>query len=81
MKLKIKCTNVYAGEEIVNVQDVDVPAPDSDFTNDELEDWGMEELMQFTGTGRTSGHAGYFVEVLECAERPELVGFEVSAEG
>lgn len=39
--------------------------------------------MQFTGTGRTGPRdsAGYFVEVLECAERPDLVGFEVESFG
>jgi hypothetical protein len=107
VKLKIECTSVYADEEVVNVQDVDVPAPEEDeegrcehghflsggtgtcpmprdqhtVSEDDLEDWGMEHLMQFTGTGRTTGEAGYFVEVLESPERPSLVGFKVEAFG
>jgi hypothetical protein len=107
MKLKIECTSVYSDDEVTNVQDVEVPAPEEDeegrcehgyflsggtgvcpmpraehkVSDDDLEEWGMEYLMQYTGTGRTSGHAGYFVKVLESPERPALVGFELESYG
>lgn len=88
MKIKIKCTNVYDDETIENIQEVDVPSPFGYFTSDDqvaedLDEWAQEELFQFTGTGRTKprDYAGYFVEVLECEERPELIGLEVESYG
>jgi len=87
MKIKIKATTVYDGESPYEVtQTVDEPSPAglvAGFPNEDLdhEEWAMEYLMQYTGTGRTSGNAGYFVEVLECDDRPDLVGLAVESFG
>lgn len=79
MKVKIKATTVYAGdpEEYVTIQTVDVPSPGEG----DPEDWANDYLLEFTGTGRTSGTGGYFVEVLECGLRPDLVGTKAEAYG
>jgi hypothetical protein len=86
MKIKIEATTVYEGEDpYVVIQTVDEPSPAglvAGFPGDlDHEEWAMEYLMQYTGTGRTEGDAGYFVKVLECDDRPDLVGLEVEAFG
>lgn len=75
MILNVQITNVYGDEEITSTEHIDVPtAPLSD--SDDLEDWADEHLLPLTGTGRTEGEAGYFVEVLSAPDQPELVGRE-----
>jgi len=72
MLLSIKIDNVYADETISKTLiDVEVPNPPTE--PDAHEDWADEHLMPLTGTGRTHGEAGYFVEIT-AAEHPALVG-------
>lgn len=83
MKLKVHITNIYADDLIELDQDIDVPAPAHIDDEEEMEDWSLDHLMPLTGTGRTDANdpAGYFVEVLECAEEPALVGFKWESYG
>ena len=78
MKVTIKSTSVYEDDKVTYIQEVDVPEP---APKADLDDWGTDYLLEFTGTGRPSGYAGYFVEVLECVSRPDLVGLEVESFG
>lgn len=85
MKIKIKATSIYDDDKYETTLTVDEPSPAGlvpGFAGDlDHEEWAMEYLMQYTGTGRTSGNAGYFVEVLECDDRPDLVGLKAEAFG
>jgi hypothetical protein len=74
MQITIKIDNVYEdGDEVTNVDTVDVVHPEPDV---DLDDWAYDELFPLTGTGREEGDAGYFVQITECADRPDLVGRE-----
>lgn len=73
MKLTARIDNVYSDDTITNVMRVDVPAPEVLDRGDVESEWAEDHLFPLTGTGR-SGDAGYFVEIIECPEVPELVG-------
>lgn len=67
MQLTVKYTDVYDGAEYPRTETFDVPAPVGD-----IEDWAYDHLYSRSGDGRGHGEAGYFAEVIACAERPEL---------
>lgn len=74
MKLTVKIDNVYPDGTVTRVMMVDVPAPEVVDRGDHESEWAEDHLLPLTGTGRTEGDAGYFVEITECREVPELVG-------
>ena len=82
MKLHVVIDNVYDDGTITNEYDLDVEEPDllvdklDDVTEqlDDEEDWAYRELFPWTGSGRESGEAGYFLEITSCDDRPDLVG-------
>ena len=55
--------NFYSGETVQTfVLSAVVEAPES-FVEDELQDWAVDELFEFTGTGRPDGDSSYDVTV------------------
>ncbi|UAK38409.1 hypothetical protein K8O93_00990 [Gordonia bronchialis] len=77
MKLTVKFTDVYDGEEHERVETIDVNEP-SDLTfGDALDDWAYDEIFPHTGDGNAvDKDAGYFAEIIACDEAPGLVGQE-----
>jgi hypothetical protein len=75
MKMTLKIDNIYEdGEQVTNtLYDVEVPKPTGG--SEALSEWAYDHLFPLTGTGRTEGDAGYFVEII-AAEDPALVGSE-----
>jgi hypothetical protein len=80
MNLSIKIDNVYEdGEEVTNtLYDLNVEEPPAgrtaaDVDSEEWADWAYDNLFPHTGTGKTQGDAGYFVEVIACDD-PTMVG-------
>lgn len=71
-KVKIKVDNVYDNGTITETKEVEIPLP-PDQLGDDYDEWAYDNLFCHTGTGRTHGEAGYFVEVLE-SELASLVG-------
>lgn len=67
--LTLSITNVYDDDELAHFETKEVPAPNGE----DLDDWADEHLFPLTGTGHTTGAAGYFVKVVESSD-PELVG-------
>jgi hypothetical protein len=62
VSLEIK--NHYAdGTHITTVNGVTVEEPWDLDDEDELADWAMHELFEFTGTGRTEGDATYDITI------------------
>lgn len=77
MRMTVEFTSVYPDGEQVRTAVLDVENPG--VTEDELYDWAGDNLQPHTGDGKhTSGHAGYFAEIRDCADRPDLVGREFS---
>lgn len=76
MKVVALYTDVYEGVEYRRTETLDVPAP----AGGDVEEWLEEHLSPLCGLGRT-GYAGYFIEVLECPDRPDLVGAEYESMG
>lgn len=70
MHIEVTIDNVYDDGTVTTHEVADVPAPTGD-----IDAWAEEHLYYLTGTGRTSGDAGYFLKVIAC-EIPELVGRE-----
>lgn len=82
MQITVKFTNVYGGREHHNTQTFDVKEVSADTIadgGDSLEDWAYANIFPQTGDGNAEdADAGYFAEVLDCAEQPALVGREFS---
>lgn len=69
--IKVRVDNIYEdGEEITLEREAAIAAPPAD--ENERSDWEQEEIFALTGTGRTTGEAGYFVEVLESSD-PDVI--------
>lgn len=75
MHLKLKIENVYSDGTVTNEVEVDVPKTEFAEHEDDFEDWAYAWIYPHTGTGRTEGDAGYFVEVIEASD-PSWVGRE-----
>jgi len=73
MLLSIKIDNVYEDGETISKTLIDVEVPDPPTEPEPHEDWAYDHLFTLTGTGRTHGDAGYFVEII-AAGHPALVG-------
>lgn len=79
MNITIEIENVYVGGPTIRVTETfDCPPMVSAVagvwpSEDEAEQWAEEHLYPYTGTGRESGDAAYFVEVTAC-EEPGYVG-------
>lgn len=72
-------TNVYDGEEHINVCTIEVDTPPADVDADDLEEWAEDNLLPHTGDGHAVDQdAGYFVDIVACPDRPDLVGREFS---
>lgn len=80
MKMQVMVYNVYPEGTVEIQHDIDVPPPPADpderAKQDDDGDWAYDHLYPLTGTGRTTGNAGYFVEILKCDEDESLVGVE-----
>ncbi|XAO35581.1 hypothetical protein SEA_MORGANA_147 [Gordonia phage Morgana] len=77
MKITVKFTDVYGGREHVRTEEIDVESPTPGDLAGDLLDWADDELMEHTGDGNASTiDAGYFAEITECVDMPELVGRE-----
>lgn len=76
MKIELRIDNVYPDDTITNVRTIDVPEPEVEDMADNLEDWAYDHFFPETGTGREHGDAGYFVKVIACDDRPDLVDRE-----
>ena len=75
MWMTLEFTNVYDGAEHISRSTVEVDAPPAE--SDDLEDWAGEYLYPHAGDGNAvDKDAGYFADIVACAERPELVGRE-----
>ncbi|MEB3023029.1 MULTISPECIES: hypothetical protein [Mycolicibacter] len=75
MRMSVMFTSVYDGAEQVRTDALDVEPPG--VTEDEVAEWADEHLRPRTGEGNlTSRNPGYFAEIIECADRPDLVGRE-----
>lgn len=73
MLMTVKFTNVYDDEEHEHTQTIMVSAPPSD----DLTDWAETNILPHTGDGNAiAKNAGYFAEIVEFGDRPELVGRE-----
>jgi hypothetical protein len=77
MQLSIKIDNIYEdGDKVTETKDIDVPEPPNlDTESERHQDWAFDYLFPFTGTGRTHGDAGYFVEIL-ASDDAALIGNE-----
>jgi hypothetical protein len=66
--LTLTVENVYVelGETITTFCEVDVPPMPTD--PDDRFDWEQEHIFPHTGTGHTSGDAGYFVSVTQTSD-------------
>lgn len=69
----LKITNVYVGDGEIEVTLPDVELPDLYEGDEDHEAWAEDHLFPYTGTGRESGDASYFVEVLNPSD-PRLEG-------
>ena len=75
--MTVEFTSVYDGEEHISRATVEVEAPPVD--EDDLDEWAEENLRIHTGDGNAvDKDAGYFADIVTCAERPDLVGSEFS---
>ncbi|QXN74354.1 hypothetical protein SEA_CAFASSO_139 [Gordonia phage Cafasso] len=76
MKMTVTFTDVYGGREHVRTEEIDVERPDA-LEGEEFDEWADDELLEHTGDGNASNvDAGYFAEIVACADMPELVGKE-----
>ena len=74
MRMTVKFSDVYDGEEHVRTEDLDVKSPAA---GEDLEDWALNNIYPHTGDGNAvDKDAGYCTEITACGERPELVGEE-----
>jgi hypothetical protein len=72
--------NTYdSGTVMTREDDARVPMPDSLTDEETLNEWAMEHLMPFTGTGR-SGDALYEIEIVHSSESA-LIGMTFEAQG
>jgi hypothetical protein len=69
INLLLRIDNVYPDDTVTRETAVTVFSPEPD---EDLQDWADDQLLEYTGTGRTEGDAGYFVEILR-SEFPEIV--------
>jgi len=77
MELTARFTNTYDGEEHVHDEILTLPTPTSVDFDEDLQEWSEDHLFPRTGDGNAIDQdAGYFVEILACAECPTLVGRE-----
>lgn len=62
--VSLEIRNHYADGTLITtvVNDVTVEKP-WDLDDDELADWAMQELFEFTGTGRTEGDSAYDITI------------------
>lgn len=71
--VELEIDNVYPDETITTHWAGAIEAPWSDDEDsDDYQDWQNEIVFEKTGTGRTEGDAGYFVEVIQ-SSRPDLI--------
>lgn len=78
IELMLKIENVYPDGTIKNTKEIlvpDAPTLDLDADDELVQEWAFAWLYPHTGTGRTEGDAGYFVEIIG-ASRKDLVGRE-----
>lgn len=74
MKITVKVDNIYEdGTEVTVTEEADIEEPWGEPDTDDWEDWADEQLFPLTGTGKTEGDAGYFLEITAC-EDASLVG-------
>ncbi|PZU04558.1 MAG: hypothetical protein DI630_00085 [Gordonia sp. (in: high G+C Gram-positive bacteria)] len=74
MQITIEIEDTYAnGDEFVRTDTVTVEPPAG---GEDLQDWAADTLLEFTGQGGiyVDIDGTYDIKVLECADRPELVG-------
>lgn len=61
--------NIYPNEVIQTlVHNEPVPVPTS-LDRDELDEWAMEHLFPFTGTGREDGDSSYTIRITGSSEQ------------
>lgn len=60
---------LYGTIKTIVETEIDPPPPEDDET---YEDWLQDHIFEHTGTGRTDGDAGYFVEVLQSSDPDAL---------
>lgn len=76
MQITIKIQDNYAnGDEFTRIQEVTVDPLDGA----DPDDWASDTLFEFTGQGEQYANIESFheVKVLQCTDRPELVGMVV----
>lgn len=79
MKMTVLFTDVYDGHEYPRTETIDTPPPPAgaDVDSDEFADWAYDNIRTHTGrAGQAHHESGYFAEIKECDERPDLVGHE-----
>lgn len=74
MQITISIQDTYAnGDDFTRTETVDVDPPRD---GADIDDWATDTLFGFTGQG--GSYAGidgiHEIEVLDCADRPDLVG-------
>lgn len=70
--VSLSIANIYPDEIITTTADETVPAPEA-FDDETLEEWAADELLEFTGTGRTEGDSSYEITIVASTEA-QLVG-------
>lgn len=79
MWMTVEFTNVYDGEEHCSRATVEVDTPPNGGDEDALDEWAEENIRPHTGDGNaTCEDAGYFADIVACADRPDMVGREFS---
>jgi len=74
--VKYRIHNVYVGgPTIVTTPTATIPLPPDQADEYAYDEWRHTHVFEHTGTGRYSGDAGYFVEVVESSV-PELLGMK-----
>mgnify|MGYP006961064787 CR=1 FL=1 len=77
MKLTVLFTDVYDGHEYRRTETIDTPAAPADVESADFADWAYDHIRTHTGRpGQAHHESGYFAEIKECDERPDLVGHE-----
>lgn len=67
--LTLQIDNIYEdGDEVRTTATVTVPAPPDPSDESAYEDWAYDHIFAATGTGKTEGDSGYFVEVTETSD-------------
>ena len=76
--VSLEIENIYEDDEAVTTHvEATVPAPPPDTDEEAYRAWHEEHIQPLTGTGHTTGDAGYFVEVKASSDEALLpVGTE-----